>query len=64
MQLMMAPTNPTGIGACINQAEGCQYAGEIMKNEEFNIVIKPPVGSVLEIARVAPAATEQVNDLG
>jgi hypothetical protein len=60
----MAPTNPTGIGGCINQAEGCQYAGKVMKNEAFNIVIKPLLGSVLEIDRVAPAATRQVNDLG
>ena len=63
-QLSMAPTNPTGIGACINQAEGCPTAGEIMKNEEFKLVIKPPVGSVLEVDRIAPAAVDTVNDLG
>jgi len=42
---------------------GCQQAGEIMKNQEFYIMIKPPVGSVLEIDRVAPAAVNTVNDL-
>ena len=63
-QLWMGPTNPTGIGACINQAEGCLYAGEIMKNEEFRVTIKPPVGSVLEIDRIAPASVDTVNDLG
>ena len=63
-QLSMAPTNPTGIGGCINQAEGCQYAGEVMRNEEFKILVKPPVGSVLEIDRIAPAAVATVNDLG
>jgi flagellin-like protein len=63
-QLTMSPTNPTGVGGCINQAEGCQYAGEVMKNEEFKIVVKPPVGSVLEIDRIAPASVETVNDLG
>jgi archaellin len=35
-----------------------------MKNEEFKIVVKPPVGSVLEIDRIAPAAVNTVNDLG
>jgi flagellin FlaB len=40
------------------------YAGNVMKNEEFKIIIKPPVGSVLEIDRVAPAAVDKVNDLG
>jgi len=39
-------------------------AGVILKNEEFKIVVKPPVGSVLEIDRVAPAAVTTVNDLG
>ena len=38
-------------------------AGEVMKNEEFKIIIKPPAGSVLEIDRVAPAAINTVNDL-
>jgi flagellin FlaB len=39
-------------------------AGNVMKNEEFKVVIKPPVGSVLEIDRIAPAAVATVNDLG
>jgi archaellin len=43
---------------------GSTTAGQIMKNEEFKIVIKPPVGSVLEIDRIAPAAVDTVNDLG
>jgi flagellin FlaB len=43
---------------------GPPEAGEIQKNEEFKIVIKPPAGSVLEIDRVAPAAIDTVNDLG
>jgi flagellin FlaB len=43
---------------------GPPTAGEIQKNEEFKIVIKPPAGSVLEIDRVAPAAINTVNDLG
>jgi flagellin-like protein len=66
-QLWMGPVpgpGVSGVGGCMNQMEGCQYAGEVMKNEEFYIVIKPPVGSVLEIDRVAPPAIAQVNDLG
>jgi flagellin FlaB len=43
---------------------GPPNAGEIQKNEEFKIVIRPPTGSVLEIDRVAPAAIDTVNDLG
>ncbi|HMK83012.1 MAG TPA: hypothetical protein VK503_04800, partial [Candidatus Bathyarchaeia archaeon] len=39
-------------------------AGQIMKNEEFKVIVKPPVGSVLEIDRIAPAAVATVNDLG
>jgi len=39
-------------------------AGEIMKNEEFKVIIKPPVGSVLDIDRIAPAAITQIDDLG
>jgi len=38
--------------------------GLVWKNEEFIIIVKPPVGSVLEIDRVAPPAVTQVNDLG
>ena len=63
-KLTLRPTNPTGVGACVNQAEGCQYAGEVMKDEEFSIIIKPPVGSTLEIDRVAPGEVGQVNNLG
>jgi flagellin FlaB len=44
--------------------KGNTPAGEIMKNEEFKVIIKPPVGSVLDINRVTPAAVTQVNDLG
>jgi flagellin FlaB len=50
--------NPVGFGGT---NEG--VAGVVMKNEEFTIIIKPPVGSVLEIDRVAPAAITTVNDL-
>jgi len=46
------------------QGNGPPAAGEIQKNEEFKIIIKPPAGSVLEIDRVAPAAINTVNDLG
>jgi archaeal flagellin FlaB len=42
---------------------GPPLAGEVQKNEEFKIIIKPPAGSVLEIDRVAPAAIATVNDL-
>jgi flagellin FlaB len=45
-------------------ATGNADAGNVMKNEEFKVVIKPPVGSVLEIDRIAPAAVGTVNDLG
>jgi archaellin len=48
----------------MHQAEGCPSAGEVMKNEEFTIIVKPPVGSVLEIDRMVPAAVTTVNDLG
>jgi flagellin FlaB len=39
-------------------------AGVINKNEEFKIIVKPPIGSVFEIDRVAPPAVTTVNDLG
>jgi flagellin FlaB len=39
-------------------------AGVVMKNEEFKVLVKPPVGSVLEIDRFAPASVASVNDLG
>jgi archaellin len=35
-----------------------------MNDEEFTIEVKPPVGSTLEINRVAPGAVSQINDLG
>jgi len=38
-------------------------AGLVNKNEPFTIIVKPPIGSVLEIDRIAPAAVESVNDL-
>jgi len=38
--------------------------GQVQKNEEFVVVVKPPVGSVLDVDRVAPAEVTQVNDLG
>jgi flagellin FlaB len=43
---------------------GTAASGVVNKNEEFKITVKPPVGSVLEIDRVAPAAVTTVNDLG
>jgi flagellin FlaB len=49
---------------CTKMTTASTSAGQIMKNEEFKIVIKPPVGSVLEIDRIAPAAVQTVNDLG
>ena len=43
---------------------GNNEAGQIMKNEEFYVIVKPPVGSVLEVDRVAPPAVNAVNNLG
>jgi flagellin FlaB len=63
-QLSMLSPNPTGGSGCINEAEGCRYAGEVMRDEEFTVIVKPPVGSVIDIDRVAPGAVSQVNDLG
>jgi hypothetical protein len=40
------------------------YAGEIQKNVQFVIVVKPPVRSVIDMTTVAPAEVTQVNDLG
>jgi len=57
----MAGASPTQTSSY--STSGCS-AGVIMKNEEFKIIIKPPIGSVLEIDRVAPAAITTVNDLG
>jgi archaellin len=39
-------------------------AGEVMKNEEFAIIVMPPSGSILNIVRYAPAEVEACNDLG
>lgn len=59
-QLSLATTTSvTGSGQGTNKA-----AGVVNKNEEFKIIVKPPIGSVFEIDRVAPAAVTTVNDLG
>jgi flagellin FlaB len=39
-------------------------AGYINPNDGFTIIVKPPVGSVLEITRTAPPEIGTVNDLG
>jgi flagellin FlaB len=55
----------TALSATGENAKGAPpKGGEIQKNEEFKVVIRPPAGSVLEIFRVAPAAIDTVNDLG
>jgi len=56
-------TAPSGF-ATTQTANAANVPGVVMKNEEFKIIIKPPVGSVLEIDRTAPAAVVTVNDLG
>jgi archaellin len=38
--------------------------GEVMKNEQFAIIVKPPLGPFLEIVRYAPAEVKTWNDLG
>jgi flagellin FlaB len=43
---------------------GSIYAGEVVKNEQFKIIVKPPTGSVLDIVRYAPPEIKTVNDLG
>jgi archaellin len=35
-----------------------------MKNEEFVVAVKPHIGSVLDINRVAPAEVTEINELG
>ncbi len=40
------------------------HAGDVMKNEQFKLIVKPPTGSVLDIVRYAPAEVRTVNDLG
>ena len=42
----------------------CTTAGEVMKNEQFAVVVKPPWGSVLKIVRYAPPEVKAINDLG
>jgi archaellin len=39
-------------------------AGEVMKNEQFAVILKPPLGPFLEIVRYAPAEVKAWNDLG
>jgi archaellin len=39
-------------------------AGEVMKNEEFAVIVKPPLGPFLKIFRYAPAEVKAWNDLG
>jgi archaellin len=39
-------------------------AGEVMKNEQFAVIVKPPLGPFLEIVRYAPAEVKAWNDLG
>jgi flagellin FlaB len=38
-------------------------SGQVAKDEEFKLLIKPPTGSTLEIDRTAPGAITLVNDL-
>jgi flagellin FlaB len=66
-QLSLGPagTNPNGNQDPTGTHQGdVSAAGVINKNEEFKIIVKPPIGSVFEIDRVAPAAVSTVNDLG
>jgi archaellin len=42
---------------------GAGQAGEVMKNEQLKVIVKPPQGSVLTIVRYAPAEVRSVNDL-
>ena len=44
--------------------ESNPYAGFINPNDAFTIIVKPPVGSVLEITKTAPPEIGTVNDLG
>lgn len=39
-------------------------AGKVQRNEQFRIIIKPPLGGALEIVRYAPGEVKTVNDLG
>jgi archaellin len=47
----------TGTGAVTD-------AGFISPNAQFTVIVKPPIGSVLEITRSAPPEIGIVNDLG
>ena len=62
-QLSMSEGLCSGTG-CTPTTSTTLSAGQVMKNEEFKVLVKPPVGSVLEIDRIAPASVAQVNDLG
>jgi len=39
-------------------------SGQVAKDEDFKLLIKPATGSMLEIDRTAPAEVQLVNDLG
>jgi archaellin len=39
-------------------------AGEVARDEQFAVIVKPPSGSFLEIVRFAPAEVKVWNDLG
>jgi flagellin FlaB len=64
IDLTKLATNNAAAGWSTSETAKLATAGEVQKNEEFKIVIKPPTGSVLELDRVAPAAVSTVNDLG
>jgi len=39
-------------------------AGEVMRNEQFAVIVKPPLGPFVKIVRYAPAEVSAWNDLG
>jgi archaellin len=39
-------------------------AGEVMKDEQFAVIVKPPFGPFFEIARYAPPEVKACNNLG
>ena len=39
-------------------------AGQVVKNKQLKVIVKPPIGSVLTIVRYAPPEVKTVNDLG
>lgn len=45
------------------QTSGSTSAGQVAKNEQMKIIVKPPYGSVLDIVRYAPPEVRTVNDL-